>query len=547
MKHFNIILFLLSSLFLSLTGCQSLEDINTNKQGVTVEMSARDGVAIGGKIQTLQTCVIPAGTLADGTNVVNKYQVAYHIGPDTWSGYFGQNADWNSGNNFTTFFMVPWWLGSPFNASYTDAFAPWLAIKNHPSTKEHPENFALAQILKVSTWHKATDYYGPIPYLQAGEGLYVTPYDSQEVVYRTMLDELDKSVEALFGFYQQGGVTLFSGFDLLYGGSVVKWIKYANSLMLRLAMRTRAVDMALAKKYVAKAVNHPVGVMTELDDQAKINSALGLDFINNIETCAVQYNETRMGVPIFSYLAGYEDPRLPKYFKASKHPDATTVGKDKFMPFPTGWGRAYKGDNPEEDKESFALTSLPNIEKNTPIYWLRTSEVLFLKAEGALFGMVEGNAADYYRQGIEMSFEENGISKSQVGAYLSSGKTPIPVTIASPKVSLDHTFAMKSKATTAFTGSINEMLEKIITQKWIALYPNGMEAWTEWRRTGYPYICPPITNRSNGITTDENQVRRMQYPINNARTKEDQDAYDAALQLLGGLDNQATKLWWDKK
>lgn len=137
------------------SSCQrTFEEINTNRYGVTTEMSARDGIALGAKLQTMMTIVTPVGTAADGTSINNAYQVAYHLNADILSGYFGENNNWNGGNNPTTLTLNQGWLNAPFVWSYTNIFAPWLSVKNHPSSKEHPENFALAQILKISTWHK---------------------------------------------------------------------------------------------------------------------------------------------------------------------------------------------------------------------------------------------------------------------------------------------------------------------------------------------------------------------------------------------------------
>lgn len=544
MKQSTYILLGAAAAMLALGGCRSFEEINTNQQGVTVEMSARDGIAVGGPIQALQRQVVPVGTAADGTDIINNYQVAYHLGPDVWSGYFGQNNNWNSGNNFTTFYMMDGWLKQAFVESYTKTYAPWLTVKNHPSTEAHPENFALAQILKVSAWSKTTDCYGPIPYTKAGSSAYVIPYDSQEVVYKSMLKDLEDAVQVLTNY---GGDKLLASHDLIYDGDTQRWIKYANSLMLRLAMHCRFADAGLAQTYAEKAVNHPIGVMSDVKDEAKIGTAHGVQYINNIETFAVQYNECRMGVPIFSYLMGYEDPRLPKYFLPSEN--ALAIEADfaggKYWPYPIGSDKPQ--EKPEARTASAGLTSLPNIQKETPTYWMRASEVAFLRAEGALIGWsMKGSAEDLYRLGIELSFKENGIDVSQVEPYMTSGKTPVPVDM-SGWWPFYHTFEMKSTATTAFEGSEEEKLEKIITQKWIALYPNGMEAWTEWRRTGYPYIANPATNRSNGIVSDQEKVRRLSYPIKSARSEDDEKVYQDAVTLLGGPDNQATKLWWDKK
>lgn len=95
---------------------------------------------------------------------------------------------------------------------------------------------------------------------------------------------------------------------------------------------------------------------------------------------------------------------------------------------------------------------------------------------------------------------------------------------------------------------MEEKLEKIMIQKWIALYPNGHEAWTEWRRTGYPKLNQVQTNRGQGVTR-EGGIRRMVYPVSFYQSAEDRANYEEALKLLGGLDKDkaTTQLWWDCK
>lgn len=95
------------------------------------------------------------------------------------------------------------------------------------------------------------------------------------------------------------------------------------------------------------------------------------------------------------------------------------------------------------------------------------------------------------------------------------------------------------------SASEEQNLERIITQKWIALYPNGQEAWSEFRRTGYPRIIPIVDNRSNGVINTNTQVRRMTFPRSEYSNNLAQ--VQAAATLLGGDDTGATRLWWDCK
>jgi hypothetical protein len=527
-------LFIYTSIALAAISCNKFEEINTDAFGVTPEMGKMDGATIGGKITAMQAQVVPVGTQADGTNVINQYQTAYHLAADTWSGYFAQNQDWNGGNNNTTYFLLEGWYESSYDNSYTKVIPLWSSIKADAEKSNFPEAFALAQILKISAWHKATDMFGPIPYKNAGKGYFIVPYDSQEEVYQAFFDDLTAAIAVLQTKADQGG-KLLANYDAVYAGDTRKWVKYANSLMLRLAMRIRYADPAKAKQYAEQAINQASGIMTSQADEAKMEQGAGLIFVNNIETFANQYGECRMGSSMYSYLVGYEDPRLMKYFKPSNSDYAQNVpfAGAKYQAIPTGYG---------SKDEYFSAFSLPNIEKTTPTYWMRASEVYFLRAEGALMGWNMGDTAEnLYRKGVETSFTENGIEVTKVADYLSSNKTP----------AVFDTFywgdaPAPTHLTTQFTGTNEQKLEKIITQKWIALYPNGQEAWTEWRRTGYPKLHPVEQNKSGGVISSTQGVRRLPYPISKL-SAQDRANIDKALILLGGANTGATKVWWDKK
>lgn len=499
-----------------------------------------DGISIGGPITAMQKCVFPVGTQADGTSVANRYQTAYNLAADCWSGYFGQNNNWGGPNNLN-YFLKDGWVASSYTESYSTVVPLWQDLKGKTET-QFPEVFALAQILKISAWHKATDMFGPIPYKEAGKGLITVPYDSQEEVYKSMFKELSDAIEVLTKYADNGNSKLLPNADAVYAGDVHKWVVYANSLMLRLAMRVYYADAALSKKYALQAVNHSYGVMKTKDDEAKMERGASLEFKNNLDVLINQYNECRMGSSMLAYLGGYQDPRLPKYFNTSTVSQAVTVGTyGKYSGVPTG--------HDVSSNDAFKDSSRPAITSTTPTYWMRASEVYFLLAEAALHGFaVGGTAESLYEKGIEMSFEENGIASSEVADYMSSGLKPSAYSfhLTNPGVNVD--VPAVTEATTAWSGTDEEKLEKIMIQKWIALYPNGQEAWTEYRRTGYPKLHSVVTNYSNGEVDSEVGIRRMRFPTNKSTSAEDIANLESARKLLrGGLDKAGTRLWWDNK
>ena len=532
--------YIVGVLALSLFTACDFQKVNTNEFELLPEEGLMDGISIGGPITAMQKCVFPVGTQADGTSVANRYQTAYNLAADCWSGYFGQNNNWGGPNNLN-YFLKDGWVASSYTESYSTVVPLWQDLKGKTETQS-PEVFALAQIQKISAWHKATDMFGPIPYKEAGKGLITVPYDSQEEVYKSMFKELSDAIEVLTKYADNGNSKLLPNADAVYAGDVHKWVVYANSLMLRLAMRVYYADAALSKKYALQAVNHSYGVMKTKDDEAKMERGASLEFKNNLDVLINQYNECRMGSSMLAYLGGYQDPRLPKYFNTSTVSQAVTVGTyGKYSGVPTG--------HDVSSNDAFRDSSRPAITSTTPTYWMRASEVYFLLAEAALHGFaVGGTAESLYEKGIEMSFEENGIASSEVADYMSSGLKPSAYSfhLTNPGVNVD--VPAVTEATTAWSGTDEEKLEKIMIQKWIALYPNGQEAWSEYRRTGYPKLHSTITNYSNGEVDSEVGIRRMRFPTNKSTSAEDIANLESARKLLrGGLDKAGTRLWWDNK
>lgn len=532
--------YIVGVLALSLFTACDFQKVNTNEFELLPEEGLMDGISIGGPITAMQKCVFPVGTQADGTSVANRYQTAYNLAADCWSGYFGQNNNWGGPNNLN-YFLKDGWVASSYTESYSTVVPLWQDLKGKTET-QFPEVFALAQILKISAWHKATDMFGPIPYKEAGKGLITVPYDSQEEVYKSMFKELSDAIEVLTKYADNGNSKLLPNADAVYAGDVHKWVVYANSLMLRLAMRVYYADAALSKQYALQAVNHSYGVMKTKDDEAKMERGASLEFKNNLDVLINQYNECRMGSSMLAYLGGYQDPRLPKYFNTSSVSQAVTVGTyGKYSGVPTG--------HDVSSNDAFKDSSRPAITSTTPTYWMRASEVYFLLAEAALHGFaVGGTAESLYEKGIEMSFEENGIASSEVADYMSSGLKPSAYSfhLTNPGVNVD--VPAVTEATTAWSGTDEEKLEKIMIQKWIALYPNGQEAWTEYRRTGYPKLHSVVTNYSNGEIDSEIGIRRMRFPTNKSTSAEDIANLESARKLLrGGLDKAGTRLWWDNK
>jgi Susd and RagB outer membrane lipoprotein len=175
---------------------------------------------------------------------------------------------------------------------------------------------------------------------------------------------------------------------------------------------------------------------------------------------------------------------------------------------------------------------------------MTAAEVYFLRAEAALRGWnnAGGTAQSLYEKGVETSFTQWGVSAG-LSTYLNDN--------TSKAAAYEDPFNAKNNAASpsALTikwneGATNEeKLERIITQKWLAIFPEGQEAWSEFRRTGYPRLFPVVVNNSGGLIDTKIQIRRLPFPQNEYNTNAAE--VQSAISLLGGPDNGGTRLWWD--
>lgn len=509
----------------------TLTDINKNPLYPDEKALHQDGILLGSFLPALQQAVIPVST--GGTDAVNAYQESVNLTADAWCGYLSpRDNKWLGGLTFPVYFFQEGWCNNIFATKVKNIYVPWRGIKQHAMDGEvkNPNVFALAQIIKVAALNRTTDTYGPIPYSQIGKGEFYVAYDTQEKVYQQMFAELEEAIQTLTAYT---GDKLLPKFDVVYEGDVTKWLKYANSLMLRMAIRVRFADPALAQKYAEMAVKHSAGLIETEAESAKMGQGAGLQMKNPLYTIDGPYNDTRMGAVIDCYMNGYNDPRMKVYFKKA-----------------VGTGEVWRGirSGISSSGTRYDNFSRVNVIENEPVYWMRASEVSFLRAEGALAGFSMGGTAEkFYKEGITKSFAERGVQGAD--NYLNLNLKPAAytdITTSSLNVGAPSEVTVRWDEAAA----VDMKLEKIITQKYLAIFPDGQEAWTEWRRTGYPKQIPVKENKTNyGVKTGNGYadgVRRMPYP----RIEYDKNIDNvkkALAESFGGEDLASKNLWWDKK
>lgn len=461
----------------------------------------------------------------------NEYQRACNLMGDTFGGYFAPIQAFNGGSYTCTYDLDGTdYNNVPFSVAFTNVMPAWLQLKYaHENGQITDDIFAVAEVIRVMALQRATDIYGPIPVSHFGET--ENPYESQQTVYENLFRDLDAAIATLTEYATNSAdAHPLEKVDAIYQGDYPKWLKLANSVKLRMAMRIRFVEPGKAQEYAEAAV--AAGVMESSDDGAWLKTSGSIVIFNPLEEVWNAYEDTRMGATIDAYMNGYDDPRLPIYFKGSEL-------DSKYHGVRSGLKSMLK--------EHYTRLSVPNVAKTTPVVWMLASEVAFLRAEGAMLNWdMGGKDEDFYKKGIELSFLENGLSAGDAAAYAESDAQPGKFEDSSESTN-KYNYAQPSTITPKWNASAGdeEKLERIITQKWLAMYPNGQEAWSEFRRTGYPKLIPIVDNMSGGKVATDEQMRRMTFP--RSEYSNNLTGVQQAISLLGGPDTGGTHLWWDKK
>lgn len=457
------------------------------------------------------------------------YQTVQNLGPDLYAQYYALSV-----TSFQTdrYVLTADWQRRFWSVVYANT-APQLKAIMENSAPASGEQ-ALANILWVYAFHRLTDQFGPVPYFQAAEPVEQIPYDSQESIYDDFFKRLDQAVADLKAL--ESGVTVFQGFDLMYDGDVNNWMLFANTLRLRLALRIAQVSPDRAKQEAEAAVAS--GVLTDNSQNASLLKSLKGNDTNGLAQTAA-WNEFAMSSTIASYLKGYNDPRLGQYFQRDVTNGQYNSLRNGLPPAALNSPRNTSAQNSNVGTYWVAWSAsssswTPNLEANQHI--LNSSEAWFLRAEGALNGWDMGaSAQECYEKGVATSLAQWGANQSAIDTYLTSNTLP------SAPGDTENSPAVASTPI-AWANDEPTQREQIGVQKWLALFPDGMEAWAEFRRTGFPKMYP-VVQSDNATLPFGTFIKRLPFPIVEENNNADELAKGRA--LLGGPDNVATPLWWD--
>ena len=354
----------------------------------------------------------------------------------------------------------------------------------------------IARILKVYQFSILTDRYGDIPYFKALTGNTQIAYDKQKDIYNDFFKELTSAVST----FQTAGPAIKG--DILYGGNIAQWKKFANSLRLILAMRLSKVDPATGKTQFTAALNDAGGIITSNDDNFTIAYANGFANPYYNLASASKFAITKTLVDVLKQNA---DPRITAYGQ-------TVNGVVNGVPYGLNRGNnlTYMTANPNFSQAFDA--SFKNI--NSPIVIISAAYIDLIRAEAAVnpnYASGE-NALSLFKKGIQDSWSQWNITGS-IDSYLNN--LGVSTSVSTAQVQL---------------------------QLWLALYGSNQNAWNEWRRTGVPSLTPA----PDAVSLTKTIPRRFGYPATEVNVNS--AAYNAAIASFpyGGTDVHDNRVYWDK-
>ncbi len=389
------------------------------------------------------------------------------------------------------------------------------------------EDLAIAKVWRVLAFSRLTDAYGDIPYSEAGkafiEGIRFPKFDKQEDIYADMLQTLDEAATVL----NNGNASSFGGGDIVYKGDVTKWAKFANSLMLRLAMRMTKVDEAKAKEWATKAING--GVMESNSDIAYIvfdQSADNRGPSVNPTTKGFSsrvVNQIKISKTFMDFLQSHNDPRIGVLCSLPDgNTDVAVQSGQEIDDYTKGDANSKPnihifGSRTYTDMNGQVVPGSASEIYDAPYFFQTYAEVELMMAEAAFRWGIGGDAKDHYEAGVAAAMDYlslyghgYGVSSSQISDYIAENPY-----------------------------NADEALKMINEQYWVATFLNGLETLSNWKRSGYPELVPLVV--ASQLTNGE-IPRRFVLPGSEA--VQNPDNYNAA--YPSGTDVITGRMWWDK-
>ncbi|WP_044217680.1 SusD/RagB family nutrient-binding outer membrane lipoprotein [Chitinophaga pinensis] len=423
----------LTALSITLAGCSDFLDVNDNPNQTT---------------EALPSLILPSAQAAVGIVLGNTYQVYGSM----WSQYWTQNRSSSQYKSVDQFLLQGSNFDRPWQLLYADGMEDLQLIINQANAEPVKQYAAAAMILKAYELQMLTDAFGDIPNREAlqGEQLNLNPhYDSQESVYDSIFALINRGISLI----DASSEYIPGDEDMIFQGDMDKWEAFGNTLKLRAYLRLSEVNPTKAQAGIATLAG-----ATFLTEDAAINytstggnqNPLYAEMVGLGRTQNLVASETAV-----NQMKALSDPRLLAFYQNAA--GTTTVNPIPQGSFNTPPSAAYPLSLPSPNTGAAPRSAASAL---APVKFMSAAESYFLQAEAAARGWLAGDARGLFEDGITASFEAYNVTP---GAYITTAVAAFPAS------------------------GLAAQLKAIITQKYFAMNGNqGFEAWSEWRRTGYP-------------------------------------------------------------
>ena len=501
----------------------------------------------------------------------HAYQRQFSLGPDNYAQYTTvPHSDFMYGTLQTSYDVSTEFNGGP-NSLYLLVKNAMIPLLNHPAIDSIPEMKAIYLLMFDYSTQEITDIHGALPYeefLVNKQGAPFT-YNGAEHIYKSIVSHIDLITACLRHYdsrpewYKTKLQALMdenleiSKDKYLGKTGMDSWIRFANSLKLRIAMHSVKVEPELARKWAEEAVAG--GVIEDIDQEFALLE-LYLGFSHPLNMIWITWGDARLSASFESLLMSLNHPYVKGDMPLFKNNSGNMVNPKtgEILPADTRIVGLREGIHPGmgQSASSNPMLSCSVFEKDdmfdAPLYIMKVSEVDFLRAEGAVRGWNMGGSAQFfYERGILNGYIYERSYEEAINNYTNMMTDYMAQTAASPYTYHDPLGNVPDEPSVTKIGvkwdegdSQETKLEKIITQKYIASFPYSFEAWTELRRTGYPKLFPVLNaDEGDGSLKYGDIIRRAPFPDTDDASVADIIA--TGLDALGGEDWQSTRIWWD--
>ena len=528
-----------------MVGCGDplLDDLNSNIEvgsGDLAVAATYDQAA--GMFLTAQQKMHDVGA-ANGAHV---YQVQFNIHIDNYSGYLASTQNF-SGNLPSTYRYYPQYCDGP-KASFFLVAQAALPVMRSAAQLNLKEIGAMCNIMYCFSALELSDIYGPFPWTDYKNDKQEPPvtYEPMDQIYDSLFVNLKDAGQILKDFsstsqeHQDSINEILTKYDKICG-NVDTWRQFANSIRLRMAVRMSNVDPDRAKTEAEAAISDGlISKNIEYNTMVVSGNSHPLQFIAN------NWNDTRLNASLENIMKRLKVPYMDLIFTKNsgdildEDGNVTMAANSEIVGVRTGIQLTPRDDNNQYVKYSSVTKNYANY----PLAIFKLSERHFLEAEANLRWGIGTNYLMAYTFGIQAMLKEYSIETggTEFSNYYTQTTADTSIDYVDPHNERNNLKGLITIGVMLGNEDKKTILEKIITQKWLAQFPMGLEAWNDLRRTGYPRIFP-TNDIGDGSLTSGFMIRRIPWNMTDASAAADVNT--TGVPALGGPNLMATPLWWD--